>query len=219
MTHWGWYWKIKKQHKPKSLCSCFMEIDSFSMFKNAELVRLVKESKDRISLMVPGYDLIATLQDNNSLDVRFKGGAYTIPVEQKPCYFGGFYYFFHCPACKARMRKLYCIQGVYLCRKCARLGYRSQRLRPSERCGYMMDKIEEKLKNSAGSLKQKPPWMGKGAFQKMRRLYVTYDEKKFMEIKKELFLQHGFEYDEWYWPQNGMEDAYVEREETKEEFF
>ena len=64
MTHWGWYWKIKKQHSPKALCSSFgfMEIDSFSMFKNKELVRLIREGNDRIALEIPDYKFTATLQ-------------------------------------------------------------------------------------------------------------------------------------------------------------
>ncbi len=52
MTHWGWYWRVKKNHVPKELCSWskFCEIDSFAMFKRQDLVRLVKESKDCICL-------------------------------------------------------------------------------------------------------------------------------------------------------------------------
>lgn len=35
-THWGWYWKIKKHHKVKTLCSQLLSIDSFKFFKNLD---------------------------------------------------------------------------------------------------------------------------------------------------------------------------------------
>ena len=167
MTHWGWYWRVKKQHRPKALCSSsrFMEIDSFSMFRNKEIIRLIKESKDRTALEIPEYNFMATLQDDNSLKVRCNSGSYTIPVERKSCNYGGYYHFFRCPACMARMRKLYCIGGIYVCRKCAGLGYYSQRLRPSERYKMKSYHIEESIKRQGGSLDQKPPWMKKATYQ------------------------------------------------------
>lgn len=220
MNHWGWYWRIKKQHKPKALCSrlIFSEIDSFNMFKNKELVRLVKESKDRICLIIPRYNLTATMQDDNSLIVNFDNGSYIIPVEKKACNYGGFYHFFHCPRCQARMRKLYCIEGAYLCRKCANLGYYSQRLRPSERCAEMSYNVMRYLKNQAGSLDQKPPWMTQREFQKLRRKFVKYDEKRFHQLNKELRARYGskFETDftDYYIPPDNVYDAQVERDEN-----
>lgn len=214
--HWGWYWKVKKKHIAKPLCSwaSFVEIDSFKMFKNKECVRLVKESVDRVSFTIPKYSLTATLQDDDSLSVTFQGGSYTIPVEQKPCHYGGFYYFFHCPACKARMRKLYCIQGRYLCRKCAHLGYSTQRLSPYWRCIYMGAKVKAKLENHAGSLEQKPPWMKEHTFQKLRRKYIRYDVRAYAAAKRDVLEWYGVILED-YLPNFDMFDAYVESEETK----
>jgi hypothetical protein len=125
MTHWGWYWKVKRQYTPKGLCqqSSLAEINSFDMFKNKELVCLVRESSDQIALKIPHFDLTAVLMPDDSLSVTYDGGAYLIPVEKKSCNYGGFCHFFHCPQCNARMRKLYCSDGRYLCRKCLKLGY------------------------------------------------------------------------------------------------
>lgn len=91
MTHWRWYWKVKRKHKRKALCTWFIfsEIDSFAMFKNQQLVQFVRESADRVSLIIPQYNLQATL-DNDNLHVVYDGGSYVIPVEKKPCNFGGF---------------------------------------------------------------------------------------------------------------------------------
>lgn len=223
MTHWGWYWKIKKKHTPKALCSWqqFLEIDSFRMFKVKELVQLVKASKDRISFEIPQHGLVAALQDDNSLNVKFNSGSYVIPVEAMPCNYGGVYYFFHCPCCKMRMRKLYCKEGQYLCRKCAGLGYLSQRLRPSERCATMSYRTKNYLKNRAGSLERKPPWMKQHTFQKIRQKYVEYDEKRFHALNREVSSWYGSEhsmlgYD--YFPSIDMMDVYVEREETNQNF-
>lgn len=219
MTHWWWYWKIKKKHTPKELCSWlrFCELDSFDMFKTKELVRLVKESEDRVCLQVPKYDLVAILQDNDFISVTFNNGSYIIATEKKPCNFGGYYYFFHCPQCNLCMRKLYCIDGKYLCRKCANLGYYSQRLRPSERLARQRYKVEEHLTNYAGSLDRKPPRMKRHTFQKLRSKFVKYDEMQFNATRAELLLWYGtkaklFLGDPYYLlvPSN-LYDAYVER--------
>ena len=214
--NWYWYWTIKKQHKPKSLCSGFWlsEIDSFDMFKHQEAVQFVRESADKLSLSIPRYSLKAFLQDDDSLLVQYSGGTYVIPVEKKSCNYGGFYCFFHCPKCNARMRKLYCIKGMYLCRKCANLGYYSQRLRPTERCKDASYDIEKFLKNRGGSLRLKPPRMKKHTFQKLRQKYVRYDQLAFLAHSKELLDWHGERariYLNYYRPPDDMYDAYVDR--------
>lgn len=40
-------------------------------------------------------------------------------------------------------------------------------------------KIEKYLKNHAGALDRKPPWMKQHTFQKIRKKYLDYDEKRF----------------------------------------
>lgn len=218
MTHWGWYWKIKRKHKPKSLCSWFWfsEIDSFQMFKNKEAVRLVMESASRISLEIPRYNLTALLM-SNCLVVIYDQGSYKIPIEKKTCNYGGFYYFFKCPQCDTRMRKLYCIKGKYLCRKCGRLGYYSQRLTPTQRLLYMSDKIEKRLNDQAGSLKQKPPHMSSYKFQKSKIQFVKYHESHFYALNDELrvlYNEKGIPYfGEHYgsFVPDGLHDARVER--------
>jgi len=85
VTHWGWYWKIKKNHIPKALCSwgSLIEIDSFAMYKKYQIVG-VWQSNDRCSLIISQYNLKAYLQQNYRLFVRFDGGEYVIPVEKRP---------------------------------------------------------------------------------------------------------------------------------------
>ena len=215
-THWGWYWKVKMKHKSKSLCSWlnFSDLDSFKLFNNSDFNLWLEESKDRIMFVMPHYKLTIRVQDDNSLSVQSNNGSYTIPVEKKSCNYGGFYYFFHCPKCSSRMRKLYFSKGKYLCRKCANLSYYSQQLRPSMRNWYAGNKIETLLKNKGGSLHLKPQRMTYRTFQRLRIKYVKYDEQSDNEECKELILWYGNKISEgidWYSPPSDMLDAYIER--------
>lgn len=193
MNHWGWYWKHKRKHKAKMLCSWsrFHELDSFAMFRKPIMMELVRNSKDKISLIIPQYNLTAFLRDDNSLFVEFNQGSYLIPIEAKKPNFGGVYYFFHCPKCSQRMRKLYCLEGQYQCRKCANLGYASQRNRPSIRNLLNTGQIKDYLKNIGGSLNDKPPRMHKSTFQKARIKYIKYDELFFHQTDKEILSWRG----------------------------
>jgi len=159
----------------------FIEIDSFVMFKNKEQIDLLKAGNDRTAFMIPRYELTAILQDDNSFQVQFLGCVYTIKVERKPTNFGGHYYFFHCPKCELRVRKLYCIDGLYLCRKkkCANLGFLSQKLNPYDRLLYMQRKIERELEQKSGSLDRKPPWMKQRTFESLQQKYEYYDHMYF----------------------------------------
>lgn len=194
MTHWGYYWKIKNSdHVAKSLCDWSNTIDSFRMFNknNQPIVQMIKDS-DRTSITIPAYKLIAKLQDDNSLTVTYDGGSYVIPVEKKTPNYGGYYYFFHCPQCAKRMRKLYCIQGKYLCRKCGNLGYYTQRLRPTERNLHMMFRIERYIKNKGGSvalgsyIDRRPLWMKQRRVKRLTNRLRKYDTKYSDALRTEL---------------------------------
>lgn len=186
MAHWGWYWKVKLKHKPKRLCSHFMCLDSFELFRNKLGVQM---SMNQVAYEIPKYKLKATLLSDR-YDVEYDGGFYSIPIEKQPCNYGGFRYYLRCPKCNQRMRKLYCDQGVFNCRKCLNLGYYTQRLRPSERCLYMVVKVSKKLENMAGSLDRKPPWMKRRAFEGLKDRDDEYWEKRHDAVRKELI--------EWY---------------------
>ncbi len=55
MAHWGWYWKVKLKHRPKTLCSNDRCIDSFALFKGGE----------RRFFEVPVFQLRADLEDDH----------------------------------------------------------------------------------------------------------------------------------------------------------
>ncbi|MBP6869811.1 hypothetical protein KBC04_02935 [Candidatus Babeliales bacterium] len=167
-------------------------LDSFAMFKNKHLVDSIKTSTDRISFSIPEYNLIARLQDDNSFNVQFNEGSYIIKVEQKATNLGNaYYFFFHCPECSTRARKLYCIKGRYLCRKCGHLGYYSQKLNFYDRLLYMQAKIKATLKSKGGSLDRKPPWMKRHTFERLKLQEQIYEATYYYAAELEFARQIG----------------------------
>ncbi len=73
--------------------------------------------------------------------VEMWGGRWSQTVELSRIVsgFGGSRAFWLCPACGGRVRYLYFTGAIFLCRKCARLNYRSQQETKSD-CMYYYDK-------------------------------------------------------------------------------
>ncbi len=182
MTNWGWYWRVKRKHTPKTLCSQLACIDSFLFFKQ----------KGAISFTVLGGNINLEAKFSDDKFVITGTSNYEILIEQQPCRFGGFCHFFRCPLCKARMRKLYCFHGFFFCRKCLKLGYRSQRLSSCLRYGYMQDKIEARLDKLGGNAWQRPKWMRKHTFERLKRIYWEYDRKHQEAFERETLEIFGF---------------------------
>ena len=182
MTHWGWYWKVKLKHRPKTLCSSLPCIDSFALFKN----------NTQHYFKLPNYQLTALpLEDRFTVTYgNNKRHSYVIPFEKQSCNYGGFRCYFHCPICKKRMRKLYFTHGAFLCRTCLNLGYNSQRQRASTRNMLLTNKIEKSLEAKGGSLYKKPKWMKQVTFKKLKDKYFEYETKSEDASRKEML--------EWY---------------------
>ena len=179
MAHWGWYWRVKLKHRPKTLCSSLLSIDSFMFFK--------KEKWHELQL--PKFNLTMTPNKNNYFDVFYgenKKHSYQIPFEKQKCNYGGYRYYFRCPLCNKRMRKLYFTNGAFLCRKCLNLGYYTQRRIPSRRYWLMQNKIEKKLEEKGGSVSERPKYMKRSKFKKMVSKYYDYEFKSHEAATKEL---------------------------------
>ena len=188
MAHWGWYWKVKLNHNPKTLCSALPSIDSFELFK--------KHTKH--SFKIPEYQLTA-IPSNNCFTVTYgksKNHSYVIPFEKQSCNYGGFRYYFHCPMCEKRMRKLYFTHGAFICRECLNLGYYSQRLVASTRNMLLAKKIEQMLKSKGGSLYKKPKWMKQVTFERLRDKHFEYDIKNEDALRDELLSYYPHKKDE-----------------------
>lgn len=187
MTHWGWYWKVKKQHVARKLCSSFAAIDSFKLYqKNNIIAGFIVEP---LAITVEAY--------SSHLKITYrkrKEYSYTIPVERISCNYGGFRSYFRCPLCEKRMRILYFAeQSIFLCRMCLNLSYNSQRLRTSRRYGHISDQIKAFVREKGGDLDQykKPPRMHNTSYDKLRQKQCYYESKFHQALNNELRKWYG----------------------------
>ncbi len=171
---WYHYWK-RKGHISKGLESAYRKIDSSCLYDNRGGSFNAGEEN-----IVHGYN-IKLFEDYALIHPYFdkNGIKYKIPVVNTPCNYGGKRHWFLCPhpKCHKRVKNLYLYYGVFLCRKCFRLGYRTQTQEPYMRCLYMKDKIEELLKNKGGDIYTKPWYMHQKTFDALRDKYWDYEDK------------------------------------------
>lgn len=184
MAHWGWYWKVKKKHLARKICSKLPFIDSFRLYKNNVMTGYLVQPLDiRVKPMSDHLSVIYRKRKEHS---------YTIPVEKLPCNYGGFRYFFKCPLCEKRMRFLYFAeQSLFLCRACLNLGYNSQRLRPSRRLGEQGAKIQQLIKNKGGDVCKKPPRMHRSTWDALIERQVDYEIRAEDALRNEVNQWHG----------------------------
>ena len=186
MTHWGWYWRIKKKHCARKVCSNLLSIDAFKLYKGNTMT----------GFGVSPLDIRADARPDH-LKITYrkrKEHSYTIPIDKLPCNYGGFRYFFKCPLCEKRMRFLYFAeQSLFICRGCLNLGYNSQRLRPSRRLGEQGEKIQKLIKDKGGDICKKPPRMHRSTW------HALLDKKIDYEIRSEDALRD--EVCQWYGPE------------------
>ena len=191
MAHWGWYWKVKLKHRPKTLCSNDRSIDSFALFKG----------EGRRSFEVPVFQLKAVLKEDHYQMTYGKKNkpSYKIYFEKQPCNYGGYRYFFRCPLCQGRMRKLYFAYGAISCRKCLNLSYYSQRIRPTVRLRMTAGRIEKDVEKRGGDLEldERPPRMHKKTFQKLKAKAKYYSARSGQELYKEARSWYGPKMEEW----------------------
>src|SRR5262249_29311715 len=139
----------------------------------------------------------------NSLVIKYRKNSRTpnsIPIDRIPCNYGGHRYYFKCPFCRQRMRKLYLAhQSIFLCRKCLNLTYKSQFLRPSTRKDHMTQKIKRLITDKGGNftLYNKPPRMWRRTYDRLRRKHHYYEHMEEHESNKELRAWHGARMEPW----------------------
>lgn len=185
-THWGWYWKVKKKHLPKTLCSKLSALDASMVFKRSDF------SWFRVEPM----GIKARLVDD-AFEVTYgkqKNKAYKIKIDKQSCNYGGYRYYFRCPLCQRRMRLLYLAQNsMLLCRKCLNLSYKTQRLRPTLRYDHMSNKIKTAIKSRGGDLDhyKKPPRMHNTNYNRLRNKQFYYESKSHQALNNELRAWYG----------------------------
>jgi hypothetical protein len=117
-------------------------------------------------------DMMATAQE---IDLSFtsygKPVRQTIPLVRVSNTYGGCRIFFSCPRCSSRRRILYFLHGLFLCRGCQDLPYRSQSEDLIGRLWRAQLKIEQKL----GDRYKKPKGMHQATFQRLRSKIYTLE--------------------------------------------
>jgi hypothetical protein len=185
MAHWGWFWKIKKKHLSKTLCSKLPSIDSFKFYKSNMIMGFTVQPVDVKA--EPYHDHLKISYRNQ------KKPAYIISVEKLPCNYGGYRYFFNCPLCKQRMRFLYFSEkSVFLCRKCLNLCYETQKLRPTKRYEHIAETIKAYMQTKKGDLYyKKPKSMHKHTYQMLKSKQFYYESKSHQALNNELRQWYG----------------------------
>lgn len=115
-------------------------------------------------------------EHNNALYVRYVSAddygvetsyKYYIPLTATACNYGGERFWFRCPytrnqlTCYARVANLYLVSGIFRCRMCADLAYRSQQYSRNNYWDYIskLCRLEEELCESYESMRNKY-WLG-----------------------------------------------------------
>ncbi len=162
---WAYYWK-KKGHVSKKLVENCRALD----ITKAYLEVMAKAP-------IPNCDPWR-------LEIQIGNALCYADVTKTKCNFGGYRYWFLCPICRKRAKKLYFNADYFLCRKCLNLSYSSQRKSYLERCRHMEKCIEKKLEDKGGSISKKPKGLHKKTFDELRSKHWKYFMKADQYIGK-----------------------------------
>jgi len=121
-----------------------------------------------------------------------EGWGRELELSRKANGFGGDQAFFLCPACGQRVRYLYQVGAGFLCRKCARVNYRSQQETRSGTMYYYdkgIDLIEKHLDTCpcvrpdgfsfCTWIPERPRYMHESTYRRYLRRFLRYQEKHY----------------------------------------
>jgi hypothetical protein len=106
--------------------------------------------------------ILAGCKERHRIEIKISDKyAQVVVVASTPGNFGGSVYWFICPGCKRRVKRIYLsTQGnVFLCRNCQDLAYRTQNLREFRKTKYLRkikakDDLEEIIKSREKLMKK-----------------------------------------------------------------
>lgn len=129
-------------------------------------------------------------EDRESIELWGRAGwNQTIELSRKRNGFGGSQAFFLCPACGGRVRYLYLTGGVFLCRKCSRLNYKSQQETRSDSMYYYdkgMGLVEDHLEpppflidgfGFCRWIPDRPRYMHQTTYRRYLRRFAKYQDQ------------------------------------------
>jgi hypothetical protein len=99
----------------------------------------------------------------------------SITISTMPCHFGGERYFGLCPFCKEQARILYLYKGYFACRRCLGISYQTKNETLSKRFARKWREAKKKINDDPWN---KPKWMRKKTFERLRKEYFDLDEKE-----------------------------------------
>lgn len=127
------------------------------------------------------------------------GWSMELELSRKENGFGGSQAFFLCPACGKRVRYLYQVGTVLLCRKCSNLNYRSQQETRSDSMYYYgkgMDLVEKHLDtwprvspdgfSFCGWIPERPRYMHQSTYKRYLRRFVRYQNRHQQRTQEDL---------------------------------
>ena len=118
------------------------------------------------------WDKRRTLDDLPKLDIR-RGVPGTVPIVYQPCHYGGYRYWFQCPQCQGRCAVLYRYSGLWQCRRCVGLRYKTQHVSRLDRLYRRIHRLRDQLQ--AGWNLTEPIW------QKPKRMHLRTFERLWQE--------------------------------------
>lgn len=104
-----------------------------------------------------------------------EGNLKSFNIASMPCHFGGKRFFGVCPACQRWVTTLYLCKTFFACRTCFKMGYETQNDTFARRVRLKMKRVHEKLNLNEW---EKPKWMRKKTFERLRNEYFYLDEKE-----------------------------------------
>ena len=116
---------------------------------------------------------VSVTRDGVELNYFFGGRhhAQQISIASTPCHYGYTRPWLLCPSCGGRCTKLF-LRGEFKCRKCTRLCYRTQSMRPDRRAMRTATKLHAKLDPSGGEVLDtppRPPRMHRATYRRLKK--------------------------------------------------
>ena len=128
--------------------------------------------------------------DREIVELRGRVWSQTLELSRKENGFGGSQAFFICPACGERRRYLYLSKNAFMCRKCAKLNYRSQQETRSDSMYFYhkgLDLVEKHLDTwprvrpdgfgFCAWIPERPRYMHNRTYLKYLRRFAKYQDR------------------------------------------
>jgi hypothetical protein len=129
------------------------------------------EVTNRISVAVGEDHLVLRYRHIDLVRHRQRDIEQKVQLVREPCHLGGTRLYVACPSCSRRALKLHLFDGMFVCRTCCALPYRSQSETDRDRAMRKARRLGRRLGLDAalgGDIGQRPKWMRQRTFKRLR---------------------------------------------------